>query len=417
MKDLRFQDRFGGTVACTLRLIEESKHSGLLSEERYQARQQNRKVFACGDSWFGSVPAAEEAAMYNVEFFGVVKTSHKFYPKKDITKIMKDWPTGAYLVLRCNTPKENVLYAIGYKYCKDAVMHFVCTEHAGSTRQKIPYEIKFSDPHGNRITRTIHRPEIIGLYFLDANTIDVHNQSRQGDLDVEYTWKTQDWRFRFDCGMIGIQTTDCWKAAQYLNSNFNLTIQDFADILSHQMINNKFSDNSATRLQISNRFISNNQQQQHHDSNIIGQHQHNNLRQQAATSVTFDNNSDITLGIQSMSLNESAANRQDGSLLLSDVTDSSFLSVSQEHIFKQTEQLEGKDRRTKRRRCQASGCSKLTSLECTNPNCRLKQSVFNQYGGATGVFYCLDHLHLHHNHMRGNGDEGICPIVCNTSRN
>ena len=56
--------------------------------------------------------------------FGAIKTSHSGTPKADVEEIMKDWPSGSYLVLEC---EELGLFFVGYKYnykrkCKSAAM-------------------------------------------------------------------------------------------------------------------------------------------------------------------------------------------------------------------------------------------------------------------------------------------------------
>ena len=66
------------------------------------------------------------------------------------------------------------------------------TSNAGSTELGRPYEMKYTDPFGNVKTRLVKFPAVLSDFFLDSNTIDCHNQSRQHDLALEKCWHSQD---------------------------------------------------------------------------------------------------------------------------------------------------------------------------------------------------------------------------------
>jgi len=240
MHKKQYYDKFGATVACTIRLMEGASYCGLLDQERVSAQQEQKKQKFCGDSWFASVCSAEQAAERNAEFVGPVKTNHKHFPKRDIEQKMENWSTGSYMVLKCNTPNGASLYAIGFKYSKDNVMSFICTENAGSTKKKQIYQVKYSDEFGNRLVRNVELPDVIGRYFSDAGVIDQHNQARQGELDLEYNWPTQDCWFRLNTTFIGFNTTDTWKIVKFYTHSTD-TIKEFADVLASQCINNNYS--------------------------------------------------------------------------------------------------------------------------------------------------------------------------------
>ena len=102
-----------------------------------------------GDAWFGSVKAAANLAQRGVECVLQVKTGHSLYPKKFIEDALKDAPGGVHMVLRGRHPNGHTLYAIGYCYSSKKTLFFVMTEGAGSTTPGNPYEMKFTDEHGN----------------------------------------------------------------------------------------------------------------------------------------------------------------------------------------------------------------------------------------------------------------------------
>lgn len=304
-------------------------------------------------------------------FLNQVKTNHKHFPKRDIEQKMKDWSTGAYLVLKCKTPKGITLYAIGFKYSKDDVMSFICTENAGSTRLKELYQIKYLDEFGNRVSRDVERPDVIGKYFRDAGTIDSHNQARQGELDLEYNWPTQDCWFRLNTTFIGLNVTDTWKVVKFYTNTAD-TIKEFADVLALQCINNKYADSERQYIPIT-------------------------------CPPTGRSLQHATLGIASLNMLSSVSSHigSDEGSSVSDLSTSrlSTCTVEDLHYFTQTTQKEGTHNRTKRRACNAPGCNSKTSLECMAESCRSKTSMANRFK-ATGVFFCSEHIHVHHEQMK-----------------
>ena len=151
MKRKEFFPGLGSTAACTLRLINGSHYSGE-TPERKQAEEQSRRYRFAMDSWFGSVKVAEHVKFMHKELqedgtykyflckekgqntsghevIGSVKTSISHYPLKKIQKIMKDWPSGAYLVFECTAPETGVrLVAIGYKYNASQKSSLLCND-------------------------------------------------------------------------------------------------------------------------------------------------------------------------------------------------------------------------------------------------------------------------------------------------
>jgi hypothetical protein len=71
---------------------------------------------------------------------------------------------------------ENTFIAIGYRYNSKSM-----TSNSGTTEPGRPYEMKYTDPFGNVKTRLVSHAAVLSDFFLDSNTIDCHNQSRQYD--------------------------------------------------------------------------------------------------------------------------------------------------------------------------------------------------------------------------------------------
>ena len=114
MREREYSKRLGGTAGCSMRLMKATQYSGHMEKERQEAKEKSKREVFFGDSWFTSrrlcVAAKEELGH---EYFGAMKTNHSGTPKEDVEKIMKDWPSGSYLVVECD---ELQLFMVGYKY-------------------------------------------------------------------------------------------------------------------------------------------------------------------------------------------------------------------------------------------------------------------------------------------------------------
>ena len=93
-----------------------------------------------GDSWFGSVTAAESVAKAGHHAIFIVKTNHTRVPKKFLEDTMKDYPGGTWITLEGRTEEGVDLICIGYKYNKKKVLVFLSTKGAGPTTDGPPYE-------------------------------------------------------------------------------------------------------------------------------------------------------------------------------------------------------------------------------------------------------------------------------------
>ena len=225
----------------------------------------------CVDSWFGSVRMAEaqkctwrtpkpvthsdprDFAMSvdkqrgtnpdSHEVICSIKTGSAYFPKRELEKEMKDYPSGAYLVLETTAPVSNVkLVAIGYKYNARKVLLFLMTKDAGMTLPGRPYIARFNDEFGNLKSRQVERPDCISTYFAHANAIDIHNHYRQGLLGLEQHWRTTNLWFRIACSVIGMTVVDCYLACKHhVPKTFNhRSLADFVDSMAYNLVANNF---------------------------------------------------------------------------------------------------------------------------------------------------------------------------------
>ena len=250
MQHAEYHKQYGATTACTLRLSEAVNHCGKKHSSRRQASQNEEQEEIHGDSWFASVKTAVQLADRGFEFIGPVKTNSTYFPKAELELMMKEWPSGSHAVLECETPtsKKHKLLAIGYKYNARKTLCFVATKNAGSTSPGKPYIARFPDSFGNLNQREVPRPQVISRYFETCNVIDVHNQARQYELALEKHWVTHSGWFRIITTVIGMTITDCWKGFRHASaskSHKEMSIVDFANRLSFDLIHNEETDNAS----------------------------------------------------------------------------------------------------------------------------------------------------------------------------
>jgi len=183
---------------------------------------------------------------FNIRFLGIVKTNHARFPKQFIESTIKNWPARSHIVLEGSSEDDINLLVIGYKYNSKKILCFVSTKNVGSTEPTCYYEARWLDKNGNTMSRRVPRPKIINDYFSHSNAIDRHNHVRQFLLRLEKHWKTEDGYFRIITTIFGICITDAWKAYRFHIGNRHrhkqMTIDDFADLLCHDCLNNKFTD-------------------------------------------------------------------------------------------------------------------------------------------------------------------------------
>ena len=234
MKGQKHQKELGATAACTMRA----------GEGTTQVKE--AVTVLKGDAWFGSVKAAAAAKERGMEAMCQVKSNHGLFPKEFIEEALKDAPGGCHVVLEGQHPNGSDLIAMGYRHNSKVTLCFVMTKNAGSARKGSPYEMKFTDSHGNVHVRLVDRPSAMSEFFEDSNLVDKHNQSRQHELGLEKKWETRDPYFRLTTTVIGMNAIDAWNLSRYHtlhaklqqkhNAEQSVSVLTFAGILTKQLL-------------------------------------------------------------------------------------------------------------------------------------------------------------------------------------
>ena len=186
MRNMEFVEKFGATVACTLRLIKAWKGSG-------------RVVVA--DSWFGSIKAVL-AVMNLLGLFAVmlVKTAHKGYPKEMLSDL--SIPQGKWKSVSCSINGQQVM-ATRFKDLQ--FKDFIST-----CRTKLR-----GDPRVKRNGTHVERPDVGSFFLKHADSIDVHNHYRTGGTGLEDVLKTKDFIMRQFTALIGFGACNGFLIAKY----------------------------------------------------------------------------------------------------------------------------------------------------------------------------------------------------------
>ena len=83
MKDIRYQQVLGSTVACTKRMMEKTK--GLVQK----SKKGGAKYFFLFDSWFASKKAEEAEMELGAELIGMVKTNTKDSARRQLRSLQR----------------------------------------------------------------------------------------------------------------------------------------------------------------------------------------------------------------------------------------------------------------------------------------------------------------------------------------
>jgi hypothetical protein len=166
-------------------------------------KRRRGKTFGRGRCLVWFITCAAELALQHYDCALQIKTNSSLFPKGYIEAPLENAPGGCKIVLS-GSHKGIPLIAISYRYSTRTTLLFVVTKNAGSTWPGKPYEMKFNDAFGNVVQRLVECPEILSDFFQKSNTIDKHNQLRQGHLTLEKHWLTQDPYFHLHTTITGM---------------------------------------------------------------------------------------------------------------------------------------------------------------------------------------------------------------------
>jgi hypothetical protein len=236
---LEYEDHHSHSTATTMRLVEPWKNSG-------------RGVY--GDSWFASVETAKALRdEFNLYFTGVVKTSHRGYPKTVLDAQRLGGQGDSFCMINTDPSTGKSMAAVVWTDRRR--MSFITTQGKttnGDHHTRTRWRNDDTDPgYGMElIQQDIAQPECVKAYYQFNDLVDRHNRRRQDDLNLEKKFEVKEWTMRVISTLIGMLTVDAYLFYKHTRvfSQEELTQKQFVRYLASEMVHNSFDNLSrATR--------------------------------------------------------------------------------------------------------------------------------------------------------------------------
>ena len=194
MKLKKFEDKYGHTTATTLRLVE--KYAVV------PGTNQPVRVVA-GDSWFASVTTALAVKKeLGLDFLGIVKTAHKYYPRDDVARVGQ--AKGSWVTYTATVDGVRLI-ALGHRKGQDKVNQLIATSGITAKGERMWYAYSEGQLH-NRQKYWISwdAPVVANVWTKAQPGIDANNRVRQHDLALEKRFGTHDPFIRYQTHVLGV---------------------------------------------------------------------------------------------------------------------------------------------------------------------------------------------------------------------
>ena len=169
----------------------------------------------CADSYFASVQAAEVMEQEGLKFIGVVKTTMKMFPMKNLQSIELEKRGDRVGLVR--RKEEGDCDLLAFAWMDRERRYFICSgsnmsDGEPNIRQKFRQEDEEDNAEPNNITLIIEQPKACELYYSYCAMVDRHNRCRQKDLSLERKLVTKYWSKRINISLLSICVVDTWLA-------------------------------------------------------------------------------------------------------------------------------------------------------------------------------------------------------------
>ena len=217
----------------------------------------SRRV-TCGDSFFASVDCASIMNKHNMDFIGVVKTSHKMYPKKYFENLALPSGRGHSTCLVAYDGDGNPeLMAI--MWVDRDRKYFIGTcegSNPGMPQYRVRWrQVENGDSNADpvRLMMEIKQPRMVESYYSFCGIIDQLNKQRQSDLEMEKYVRTNDWSKRVNLSILSMCMVDAMNLNQQCKhqSSIDKHAHEWFSKLAEEMIDNDL-DGVSTRSRSAN---------------------------------------------------------------------------------------------------------------------------------------------------------------------
>ena len=209
------------------------------------------KAMRCVKPWFGSgrcvildsgfacVVCALCLRDKGMHMIGNVKTGHKKFPKEWLLSQVPargDRATCTAIAVSPGGLRVHLLAAADRDKQPMALLGTVGTSLEGQTLFRVFTTIRADGTYNSR-EATLAQMHIHELYRKYFNALDKHNAYRQGNHNLEQTWKTKRWYVREFQVLWGMSEVNAWLLyRRFVPGSANLSFTDFRKRLIHMML-------------------------------------------------------------------------------------------------------------------------------------------------------------------------------------
>jgi hypothetical protein len=204
----------------------------------------------CADSYFASVPAAEELLRMKLRFIGVVKTATKRFPVAYLSNLELQQRGDCKAVV--STINESKMMA--FVWMDRDRRNFIATVSSITDGNPCLRErwrqIAPGEESPEKVELTVPQPLAAEMYYSCCAAVDQHNRDRQDTLQLERKLKTHSWSMRVNLSILGMIMVDCWRVYDQLTptaTNNEVQKEFYAELAAELIDNNYDTVGSATK--------------------------------------------------------------------------------------------------------------------------------------------------------------------------
>ena len=180
-----------------------------------------------------------------LKFIGVVKTTMKMFPMKNLQSIELEKRGDRVGLVR--RKEEGDCDLLAFAWMDRERRYFICSgsnmsDGEPNIRQRFRQEDEEDNAEPNNITLIIEQPKACELYYSYCAMVDRHNRCRQKDLSLERKLVTKYWSKRINISLLSICVVDTWLAYSGILVDKIEKQKDFYGYLAEELINNRYDE-------------------------------------------------------------------------------------------------------------------------------------------------------------------------------
>ena len=197
----------------------------------------------CADSYFASVPAAEELMKMKLRFIGVVKTATKRFPVSYLSNLELQTRGDCRAIYGTLTPETKMMAFVWMDRDRRNFIATVSSINEGNPCLRERWrQIAPGEESPEKVELTVPQPHAAEMYYSCCAAVDQHNRDRQDTLQLERKLKTHSWSMRVNITLLGMIMVDCWRVYDQLTPGLvnNEVQKEFYAELARELIDNDY---------------------------------------------------------------------------------------------------------------------------------------------------------------------------------